>query len=45
MSSDRDAWNQPAFFDYVDRYMQTETTDLRGDAWQVAMWDMHRSGL
>lgn len=41
----RDAWNQPAFFDYVDRYLQTETTDLRGDAWQVAMWDMHRGAL
>lgn len=41
----RAAWNQPAFFDYVDRYLQTETTDLRGDAWQVAMWDMHRGAL
>ncbi len=41
----KDAWNQPAFFDYVDRYLQTETSDLRGDPWQARMWDMHRSGL
>jgi hypothetical protein len=47
----RDAWNQPAYFDYMDRYMQTEggpgTTEWTRawEPWQARMWDMHRGGL
>jgi len=40
------AWNHPAFFDYMDRYLQT----AHGDAWQRAwvgwhaeLWDAYRS--
>ena len=44
----RDAWNQPAFFDYMDRYMQTEPDGSWTEAWepwQGTMWRMHRGGL
>jgi hypothetical protein len=41
----RPFWNQPAFFDYMDRYMATEQTELRAYPWQGAMWDRHRPGL
>ena len=44
----RDAWNQPAYFDYMDRYMQTEPAGewtRSWEPWQGRMWDLHRGGL
>ena len=44
----RQAWNQPAFFDYMDRYMQTEPAGewtRSWEPWQGRMWDLHRGGL
>lgn len=46
----RDAWNQPAFFDYMDRYEATpplpgEDWTLAWEPWQGAMWRQHRGSL
>lgn len=47
----RSAWSQPAYFDYMDRFMQTEggpgsTVWTRAwEPWQARMWDMHRGSL
>ncbi|HEX5052493.1 MAG TPA: hypothetical protein VFZ65_12020 [Planctomycetota bacterium] len=44
----RTAWNHASYFDYVDRYMQTETPGewtRSWDPWQAAMWDMHRANF
>jgi hypothetical protein len=41
----RDAWDHPALFDYVDRYMQIETTGdwMRGwNPFCERMWDRYR---
>jgi hypothetical protein len=41
----QDAWNHPAFFAYMDRYMQAQFTEAWHRAWspwQAAMWDAHR---
>lgn len=40
------AWNHPAHFDYVDRYMQVQHTDGWHRAWfpwHAAMWDAYRA--
>ena len=42
------AWNHPAYFDYMDRFMQTETPGQWTrcwDAWQEQMWDSYRASL
>ena len=42
----RTAWNQPAFFDYVDRYFQTEPNGSWTQSWvpwHSAMWNQHRA--
>lgn len=42
----RDAWNHPAFFDYMDRYMKAPHTEAWHRAWvgwQAAMWDAYRA--
>lgn len=44
----REAWNHPAHFDYMDRYMQVEHTDAwhrAWFAWHAAMWDAYRSNF
>ncbi|HEB54466.1 MAG TPA: hypothetical protein ENI87_14540 [bacterium] len=40
------AWAHPAYFDYMDRFMQIEAPGAwtrAWEPWQGAMWDMHRS--
>ncbi|MCA8951653.1 MAG: hypothetical protein KDE27_19250, partial [Planctomycetes bacterium] len=38
------AWNHPAYFDYQDRYMQTELTSWRAwNPWHETMWDAYRA--
>lgn len=42
----QDAWQHPAFFDYMDRYLQAEHTDAWHRAWvgwHADMWDAYRS--
>ncbi len=42
----RTAWNHAAYFDYMDRYMQTESVGAwtrAWDSWQERMWDLHRT--
>ena len=42
----RDAWDHPALFDYVDRYMQIETEGhwMRGwNSFSERMWDRYRA--
>lgn len=41
------AWNHPALFDYMDRYMATEPSGwTRGwSGWCERMWDLHRASL
>lgn len=42
----QDAWNHPALFDYMDRYMQIDHTDAWHRAWigwQASMWDAYRA--
>ncbi|MCA8975092.1 MAG: hypothetical protein KDC98_10240 [Planctomycetes bacterium] len=42
------AWNHPSYFDYMDRFMQTETPGewtRCWDRWQEQMWDHYRSSL
>lgn len=42
------AWNHPAYFDYVDRYMAIESVGSwtrSWDAWQATMWDTYRPAL
>ena len=42
----RTAWNHSSYFDYMDRFMQTETVGQwtrSWDTWQAAMWDQYRS--
>ncbi|MEO6596887.1 MAG: hypothetical protein ABIP94_19250, partial [Planctomycetota bacterium] len=44
----RAAWNHESYFEYVDRYMQTETPGewtRSWDPWQAAMWDLHRANF
>jgi hypothetical protein len=44
----REAWNHPAHFDYMDRYMQVQHTDgwhRAWFAWHAAMWDAYRSNF
>jgi hypothetical protein len=44
----RDEWNHPAYFDYMDRFMQTETVGSwtrSWDPWQQTMWDQYRSSF
>lgn len=41
----REAWNHPAFFDYMDRYMQTPVAEAWQRAWvgwHASMWDALR---
>ncbi|MBL8751860.1 MAG: hypothetical protein JNK15_01060 [Planctomycetes bacterium] len=41
-------WNHPAYFDYMDRFMQTEAVGQwtrSWDTWQASMWDTYRSSL
>lgn len=41
----RDEWNHPAYFDYMDRFMQNEQPGQwtrAWDPWQGTMWDAHR---
>jgi hypothetical protein len=43
----RQAWNHPAYFDYMDRYLQTEPAGewtRSWDPWHAVMWDSYRSG-
>ena len=43
----RDEWNHQALFDYMDRYMGTETVGdwtRSWEPWQQVMWDLHRAG-
>lgn len=40
------AWNHPAYFDYMDRFMQMETPGewtRSWEIWQGRMWDAHRN--
>lgn len=40
------AWNHPAYFDYMDIFMATETPGewtRAWNSWQGRMWDLHRS--
>jgi hypothetical protein len=41
----RTAWNHDALFDYMDRYMRTETNAnwRQWEPWVAAMWDQYRS--
>jgi hypothetical protein len=42
------AWGHPAFFDYMDRYMQVQHTDAWHRAWtgwHASMWDAYRSNF
>ncbi len=42
------AWNHPAYFAYMDRFMQTETVGQwtrSWDTWQESMWDTYRPTL
>jgi len=42
------AWNHPAYFDYMDIYMATETAGewtRSWNTWQGSMWDLHRSNF
>jgi hypothetical protein len=42
----QDAWNHPAFFAYVDRYMQAQHTDAwhrSWVSWHTSMWDVYRA--
>ena len=44
----RTAWNHPAYFDYMDRYMQIETVGEWTRSWKIwhgNMWDLHRSNF
>ncbi|MBM4062887.1 MAG: hypothetical protein FJ265_17600 [Planctomycetes bacterium] len=41
----QEAWAHPAFFDYMDRYMQVKHSDGWHRAWvpwHATMWDVHR---
>ena len=41
----REAWNHPAFFDYMDRYMASKPTEAWHRSWvpwHAAMWDALR---
>lgn len=41
----QEAWNHPAFFDYMDRYMQVRHTDdwhRSWVGWHASMWDAYR---
>lgn len=41
-------WENPAYFDYMDRYMETEPVGewtRSWDGWQEQMWDQYRPGL
>ena len=40
------AWNHPAYFDYMDRYLQTEATGewtRSWEPWHAVMWDSYRT--
>lgn len=39
----KEYWNHDAFFDYVDRYMQTATERRQTDRFIERMWDNYRS--
>jgi hypothetical protein len=42
------AWAHPAYFDYMDRYMQIETVGewtRNWEPWQGNMWDLHRTSF
>lgn len=41
----RTLWNHPAYFDYMDRYMQTEPAGWTRawEAWHGTMWDTYRN--
>ncbi len=42
----RQAWNQPAYFDYVDRYVQVEPDGSWTESWEPwhsSMWHAYRS--
>jgi hypothetical protein len=43
----RDAWAQPAYFDYMDRYMAVPQDAWKRAwvPWHAAMWDAHRGAL
>ena len=48
----RTAWNHPAYFDYVDRYMAVPLNPPNFEAWhrgwepwQAAMWDLYRTNF
>lgn len=44
----RDEWAHPAYFDYMDRFMQTETAGQwtrSWEPWQEQMWDHYRASL
>ncbi len=41
----RQAWNQPAYFDYVDRYVQVEPDGSWTESWvpwHSTMWATYR---
>jgi hypothetical protein len=39
------SWNQPAFFDYLDRYVTQESSGwtMAWDPWQATMWNLYRN--
>ncbi len=44
----RQTWNHPAYFDYMDIFMQTEAVGewtRSWEPWQAAMWDAHRANF